>query len=170
MGTPSGHLGCCTFQDCMVPAQHPGSAYPKALYLALCPYTSIQGLTYLCSLSLGTGLEGRHLNDRHHVGKVRLGSTGSSVCSAPCRQHSWRPSSSRQEHDALGTNGNHAHMIADYAISGTSEAAQVQASRCAMSIPEESSGCDEALNAHLDCVSTVQGCMGATFAHLVLPC
>lgn len=31
MGTPFDQLECCTFQDCMVPAQHPGSAYPKAL-------------------------------------------------------------------------------------------------------------------------------------------
>lgn len=136
MGTPSGQPGCCTFQDCMVPAQHPSSTYREGILSRLAPHTSLfRAYTYLCSLPLSTGSGDRHRNDRHHVGRFLLGSIGSSVCSAPCRQPSWRPSSSRQEHDALKTNSNHAHMIADYAISGTSAAGQVQASRCALSIP-----------------------------------
>ena len=57
MGTPSGQLGCCTFQDCMVPAQHPGSAYPNALSRL---HTSISGLPYVCPLSFSTGSGARY--------------------------------------------------------------------------------------------------------------
>ena len=104
----------------MAPAQRPGSAYPKALSRLVPPH-----LHYRASISVSSfpqnKLRGSAPHDRHHVGSVLLGSTGSSDCSAPCGQPSWRASSGRQALHPLKRD-NQVQMIADYAISGTSAA------------------------------------------------
>ena len=120
-GTPSSQPGCCTFQDCMAPAQRPGSAYPKALSRSVPPYHRLR-TTISVSLSPQRTLRGPAPHYRHHVGSVLLGSTCSSNCSAPCGQRCWRPSSGRQALDALRRNSNHVQRIADFATSGTSAA------------------------------------------------